>query len=422
MFYFHQEHIYKIIIKSSTFVSFTTDLWTSPNMKAFMEIISHLIDSDYKLKSVHLGLTKIEAEFFSSPFVPVAEDLIHAGDHSGISLANYFKIILHHYELEIFLICITTNNASANHCMVQEIKCLIPSFSASNHEIGCMVHTIHLATCNGLNALAQSGPLPSNQEAGGNNSGPMAISNLVDEPDGQNTLYNSIIDCLSKLASYIRQSPQRGKKCIRTVNLIYEEGQTTKATTLLTNVCTCWNLTYNMLEQLLSLEDACIQFCSTDKVQAYHLTQLKWEKVSAMVNFLQPLYRATHIICGSSYPTINEMLPLYILLIKQIQQYYVTPIKISAMAMTCKLSKYLKQLFLKMPVICASILDPRFKLQFFTNHQTTLSHFGTSSAKLGAIFYEEARKHVTSENLNSDTTHSDNTVPVSIGMGLFDDM
>ncbi|MBW0495568.1 hypothetical protein O181_035283 [Austropuccinia psidii MF-1] len=75
-----------------------------------------------------------------------------------------------------------------------------------------------------------------------------------------------------------------------------------------------------------------------------------------------------------------------------------------------------------MPVICALILDPRFKLQFFTNNQTTLSHFGTLLAKLSAIFDEEARKHVTSENLNSDTTHSDNAVPVSIGMGLFDDM
>ncbi|MBW0502925.1 hypothetical protein O181_042640 [Austropuccinia psidii MF-1] len=161
-------------------------------------------------------------------------------------------------------------------------------------------------------------------------------------------------------------------------------------------------------------------------MQAYHLTQLEWEKVSVMVNFLQPLYEATHIICGSAYPTINEMLPLYILLIKRIQlacdQYNVKPIKPAAMAMTCKLSKYLKQLFLKMPVICALILDPQFKLQFFTNHQTTLSHFGTLLAKLAAIFDEEARKHVTSENLNSDTTHSDNAVPVSIGMGLFDDM
>ncbi|MBW0469540.1 hypothetical protein O181_009255 [Austropuccinia psidii MF-1] len=208
--------------------------------------------------------------------------------------------------------------------MAQDIKCLIPSFSASNHAIGCMAHTIHLAACDYLNALAQSGPLPSKQEAGGNNSTPMAISNLFDEADGQNTWYNSIIDCLSKLASYIWQSPQRHKEFICTVNLIYEQGQTTKATTLLRNACTHWNSTYDMFEQSLSLQDACIRFCSTDNMQAYCLTQLKWEKVSVMVNCLKSLYEAIHIICGSAFPTVNEMLPLYILLIKQIQhvQYF----------------------------------------------------------------------------------------------------
>ncbi|MBW0461329.1 hypothetical protein O181_001044 [Austropuccinia psidii MF-1] len=75
-----------------------------------------------------------------------------------------------------------------------------------------------------------------------------------------------------------------------------------------------------------------------------------------------------------------------------------------------------------MPVICTSILDPQFKPQFFTNHQTTLSCCGTLSVKLAAIFDDDERRHVTFKNLNIDTTHSDNPVPVSIGMGLFDDM
>ncbi|MBW0514949.1 hypothetical protein O181_054664 [Austropuccinia psidii MF-1] len=158
------------------------------------------------------------------------------------TLVSHLQTILKQSSTTINLkkksICITTNNASENHHMAQEIKRLIPSFSASNNAIGCMAHTIHLTTCDGLNALAQSGPLPSNQEASGNNSGPMAIRNLVDEPDGQNTQYNSIIACLSKLASYIRKSPQRREKFVHTVNLIYEEGQTTKATTLLKNFCT----------------------------------------------------------------------------------------------------------------------------------------------------------------------------------------
>ncbi|MBW0491842.1 hypothetical protein O181_031557 [Austropuccinia psidii MF-1] len=183
-----------------------------------------------------------------------------------------------------------------------------------------------------------------------------------------------------------------------------------------------------MLQQSLALKDACIQYCRTDSMCAYCLMELAWEKVLVMVNLLQPLYEATHIVCGSTYPTINKTLPLYISLIKRIHQacdqYDVTPIEPAAMAMTNKLTKYLRQLFLKTPVICASILDPRFKLQFFANHQTTLACFGTSASKLSDIFQADARKHVTTE-INTQTTNTDlanNIIPTSAGMGLFDDM
>ncbi|MBW0581189.1 hypothetical protein O181_120904, partial [Austropuccinia psidii MF-1] len=52
----------------------------------------------------------------------------------------------------------------------------------------------------------------------------------------------------------------------------------------------------------------------------FRLTPLEWEKVVVIVNFLLPLYEATLIICKEKYPTINQALPLYILLIKRIQQ------------------------------------------------------------------------------------------------------
>ncbi|MBW0571541.1 hypothetical protein O181_111256 [Austropuccinia psidii MF-1] len=105
-------------------------------------------------------------------------------------------------------------------------------FFASNNAIRCISHTIHLAACDGLDSHSQSGPLQVDQEAGGNTLGPMTMNNLVDEPEGQNTQYDSIINFLSKAASYIWQILQRSEKFICTINLIYEEGQTTKATTL----------------------------------------------------------------------------------------------------------------------------------------------------------------------------------------------
>ncbi|MBW0493256.1 hypothetical protein O181_032971 [Austropuccinia psidii MF-1] len=200
--------------------------------------------------------------------------------------------------------------------MAQKIEALVPTFTACTNAIGCMAHTIHLAARDGLNALAQGPPVATNDPKG-NMNGPMSISHILDLPDCVNTSYNSIINQISRLSSYIRQSPQRREKFIGTVNLIYDE-----ANTLLSNICTRWNSTYGMLQQSLALKDACIQYCSTDSMHAYCLSKLKWEKVLVMVNFLQPLYEATHIVSGSTYPTIKKTLPLYISLIKRIHQVH----------------------------------------------------------------------------------------------------
>ncbi|MBW0481558.1 hypothetical protein O181_021273 [Austropuccinia psidii MF-1] len=180
---------------------------------------------------------------------------------------------------------------------------------------------------------------------------------------------NLTLDKISQLASYLRQSPQRREKSIAMVNLVYDDTTSTNATTLLSHVCTRWNLTYDMLKRALSLREAYNQFFSPDNLQQYQLSSLEWDKVKVMVTFLQPLYEATVIVCASSYPTINQAVPLYLLLIKQIfescEHYDVQQIEPAAHAMINKLSKYLQILILKPPAICASILDPRIKIKFF---------------------------------------------------------
>ncbi|MBW0462698.1 hypothetical protein O181_002413 [Austropuccinia psidii MF-1] len=135
IFYFHQEHILKIISQNSGFISFTTDAWISPNVTAFMAVTGHFMDFNFNLKSILLGLNEIE------------------GNHSGLSLAHCFIEILFQYKTENTIMCINTNNASVNNRMVQEIKNISPTFKAETHAIGCMAHIIHLAARNGLNAL-----------------------------------------------------------------------------------------------------------------------------------------------------------------------------------------------------------------------------------------------------------------------------
>ncbi|MBW0569659.1 hypothetical protein O181_109374 [Austropuccinia psidii MF-1] len=184
-----------------------------------------------------------------------------------------------------------------------------------------MAHTIHLAAHDGLKALGTNSgnSITSTDEDSFN---PMSISSLIDPPDGLHLQYNSIISKISRLASYLRHSPQQRDKFATAVNLVYKSNKPGNANTLLSQVPTRWNSTYEMLNQALQLKDAYNHFCTPEALACYRLSPLKWQKAKVMVQFLEPLYEATLLICGSTYPTINQALPLYILLIKEIRQVF----------------------------------------------------------------------------------------------------
>ncbi|MBW0520489.1 hypothetical protein O181_060204 [Austropuccinia psidii MF-1] len=217
VFFFHQEAIRKSISNSSDHVSFTTDTWTSPNIIAYMAVTAHFLDEQFNLMTLLLGLSKIE------------------GNHSGPSLAKLFFKIINQYNLEDRMFGLTTDNASVNHRMAMAIESKIPTFRAKTHSVGCMAHTLHLAARNGLNSLGISNS-PPHQPSTISDPNPILISNVIDLPDGINLQYDSIISRISRLASYLRHSPQRREKFIAMVKLVYDDTTSTKATTLLSHV------------------------------------------------------------------------------------------------------------------------------------------------------------------------------------------
>ncbi|MBW0500916.1 hypothetical protein O181_040631 [Austropuccinia psidii MF-1] len=129
--------------------------------------------------------------------------------------------------------------------MFHEIQAMCPSFSAWTQSIRCMTHTIHLEARDGLNALSKRPT--SFPESEVDDLGPMAISNLVYPPNGQKINYNSVVSLISLLASYLNHSPQRCQKFVTTFKLVYDENGPKNATSVLSNVCTRWNSTYEMV-------------------------------------------------------------------------------------------------------------------------------------------------------------------------------
>ncbi|MBW0478598.1 hypothetical protein O181_018313 [Austropuccinia psidii MF-1] len=141
--------------------------------------------------------------------------------------------------------------------MAHKLEEMSGSLNAAMQHIGCMAHIIHFSACDGLNALSLDSTSPDN------NIPPddwinhcMSIETLVDSPDGMHLRYKTIISQISRLASYLNQSPQWRDKFITTVHLVYNGATPTNATLLLSHVSTRLNSTYNMLEQELILKDA----------------------------------------------------------------------------------------------------------------------------------------------------------------------
>ncbi|MBW0472256.1 hypothetical protein O181_011971 [Austropuccinia psidii MF-1] len=196
------------------------------------------------------------------------------GNYSGASLATQFMNSLHHYNLEQKIIFITINNASVKNQMAQEIKAIFPHFCSKTNAVGFRAHTIPLATFDGLKALGthSSDSITSTDE---NNFNPISISSLVNTPDCLYLKYNSIIRKISLFASYVCHSPQQQDKFITKVNLVYKNNKHRNGNTLLSQVPTSWNLTYEMLNCALQLKDAYNHFFTPKALASYWLSPLK---------------------------------------------------------------------------------------------------------------------------------------------------
>ncbi|MBW0464072.1 hypothetical protein O181_003787 [Austropuccinia psidii MF-1] len=360
------------------------DTWTSPYVTAFIDVTAHFMNEPHKPTSLLLGLCEIQ-----NPLSTSFRDTI---------LTNTFHALY----------------------MNQEIQSLCPAYTTNTQSISCIAYTIHLEARDGLKAL---GNVSSDELDPSISSDTMAITNLVSPSDGLNLKYDLIITHIGQLASYWHQSPQRHEKFITTVKLVYESSRPTHATMLLSHVPACWNSTYDMLNQELTLKEAYNQFNSLPSLASYQLTVLEWDKVRFMVDFLHPLYEATQIICGEYSLTIKHSFPLYIMLLKRIRkesnQYDIAPMEEAISAMQQKLSKNLQLLLQKTLVICTSILDPCFKLKFLLVHEETLAHFGTTENQCLLNFKEQANKHFKYPPDNSSKQTSMNK---HSEVGSFDDM
>ena len=92
--------VIEFFASSNSVISFTTDVWTSPNDLAFMAITAHWISSEFVVQSLLLDFIQIK------------------GEHSGTNLEKYFSESLKAYGIYEKKLAVTLDNASNNNAFI----------------------------------------------------------------------------------------------------------------------------------------------------------------------------------------------------------------------------------------------------------------------------------------------------------------
>ena len=116
-------------------VAISLDAWTSPNNKAFMAVVCFYFNDSWDYRRKLLAFNEIK------------------GNHSGQNLALMLTQVFRDYNILNRISAITTNNASNNNIMIDEIIKITDSSLSRISRVSCLAHVIQLSIKALLDAL-----------------------------------------------------------------------------------------------------------------------------------------------------------------------------------------------------------------------------------------------------------------------------
>ncbi|CAG8833087.1 37774_t:CDS:2, partial [Gigaspora margarita] len=121
-------------------ISFTSDLWMSPNNKGFIAVTAHYIDDNWALQEVIIDFG------------------LMSGKHDGTNIANGFFKVLENCDITSKILAITLDNAANNNILVQELETKLRDVSNIEWDSECLQfqcfnHILNLAVQAALNCI-----------------------------------------------------------------------------------------------------------------------------------------------------------------------------------------------------------------------------------------------------------------------------
>ncbi|CAI5990661.1 unnamed protein product [Closterium sp. NIES-64] len=319
-------------------VSFTIDMWTSPNNKAWLVVTGHWIDENYQLRTMVFEFREIHRR------------------HTGKQMARVVEETVVQWGLETRCLGFTSDNASSNTAAFRWMseegggQC----FFNSRMHFRCLAHVINLAV---KAALAV-------------------------------TAIRKLLKILREMASWIGSSPQRSGKFLglqRTLNAQGNPARPKPALKLVQDSPTRWgSSTHDMVERAGVLQEPIsVFFAQTQgvskadkaKMDTLRLTDADWETLHSVKTFLSPFAKVSKAAEGAAYPTVAMVLPYYNGLIDAMESRLAkgpsATLKPMIEAALGLLKKY--ELMSSNELWIATFLDPSMKAAWFEDaHWETL--------------------------------------------------
>ena len=204
--------------------------------------------------------------------------------HTGCNLATIVFDVLDEYDLCDKLFCITSDNASNNSTMVEQLQNHLEQrdidWDPEVHHIPCLAHIINLV-----------------------------VQAFLEKLQVDDNSFAVTLDKMHVIARSIRSSTLRWEsfqRCCKSCTI-------TPATIPL-DMPVHWNSTYHMVEQIVYLKCPICRYLDDHdaKLGQYRLTEAEWEQAEILLVFLMPFqYCTKRFECNIDSPEIDYVFLTY---------------------------------------------------------------------------------------------------------------
>lgn len=323
-------------------VSFTTDMWSSLANDDFLSLTGHFVNSAFELE--HIFLEVIPFTFAT---------------HTAANIKSFLQETLVTWNLtEKVNIFVRDNGRNIVAAMD----------SAGYVHVPCLAHTLQLVIKDGC-------------------LGSKVVANVT-------SICRRLV-CHFKHSCHANKVLREAQACVGLPNKKLKQDEPTR-----------WDSTYNMLNRLIE-QRAALSIAATKLNLPVELTSGQWHQIGAIISILEIFQKATKAISSASI-TLSEVIPIVNSLKYDLERVELEKSGLQGIRndLLASLKERYKEFETEVVYSTATILDPRFKDQMFSQQNYSKSAIENAIEQLSTLAEHEPTSTTNDSNCASTSQSS----------------